>query len=344
MAMFDDGAGHVHAGPAALPGAIAEVEIFHVGGFVDLIDIAQRAQFGGVVERAAAAAVEHVAAVFAGQGLIAAHGEIFGRGLREDGLAGLLAADAGREADLRGGAEEVGDLVEGALQGGEEAGLEQHVVVEQADVRAAGAGDAAVDGAGEGERGGGVDDFDLRVGGGEPGGGVVGAAVIDDDDLVGGLGEEAGELGLEQFFAGAGGDDYGDAGWERRRDGGDATWAGRKASDWPGGMSGNESRRRSGRAGANPPCARRARLQRRALAARHAMWRAMAGREPGRSMKWLRFSLKARKARGERTRASRRMRRKGTLGTSITPARRISWPRSSSRQRRRFSAKVRLTR
>ena len=78
MAVFDDGAGDVHVGPAALPGAIAEVEIFHVGGFVDLIDIAEGAQFGGVVEGAAAAAVEDVAAVFAGQGLIAAHREIFG--------------------------------------------------------------------------------------------------------------------------------------------------------------------------------------------------------------------------------------------------------------------------
>src|ERR1019366_5540782 len=46
----------------------------------------------------------------------------------------------------------------------------------------------------------------------------------------------------------------------------------------------------------------------------------------------------------ERTRARRRMRRKGTLGTSMTPARRMVWPRSSSRQRRRFSAKGRLTR
>ena len=57
MAVFHGSAGHVHAGPAALPGSIAEVEIFHVGGVVDLIDIAERVQFGGVVERATAAAV-----------------------------------------------------------------------------------------------------------------------------------------------------------------------------------------------------------------------------------------------------------------------------------------------
>ena len=84
--------------------------------------------------------------------------------------------------------------------------------------------------------------------------------------------------------------------------------------------------------------------QRSVLPTRHAMWRAIAGSDPGRSMKWFRFSLKARKPRGERTRASRRMRRNGTLGTSITAASRISCPCNSSRQRRRFSAKGRLTR
>ncbi len=110
MAMFDHGAGDVDVGPSALPGAIAEVEIFHVGGFVDLIHIAEGAQFGGVVEGAAAAAVEHVAAVFAGQRLIAAHRKIFGHGLREHRLAGLFAANPGRKANLRGGAEEVGDF------------------------------------------------------------------------------------------------------------------------------------------------------------------------------------------------------------------------------------------
>ena len=96
-------------------------------------------------------------------------------------------------------------------QSGEKAGLEQHVVVEQADVRAAGAGDAPVDGAREGERSIGVDNFDLRVGRGEPFGGGVGAAVIDHDDLAGRLCEDAGELGFEQFFAGTGWDDDSDA-------------------------------------------------------------------------------------------------------------------------------------
>ena len=201
MAVFDHGAGDVDVGPSALPGAIAEVEIFHVGGFVNLVDIAQRAQFCRVVEGAAAAAVEHVAAVFARQRLIAAHGKIFGHRLREHRLAGLFAAHPGREPDLRGGAEQIGDFREGALQRGEKARLQQHVVVEQADVGVAGARDAAIDRAGEGERGGRVDHLDLRVSGGEPGGRVVGAAVIDDDNLARGLGENARELGPQEFFA-----------------------------------------------------------------------------------------------------------------------------------------------
>ena len=112
----------------------------------------------------------------------------------EDRLAGLLAALAGRKVDLRGGAEEFGDLIEGTAQRGEEARLEQHVVIEQADVGVAGARDAAIDGAGEGERGGGVLDFDRGVGGGEPRGGVVGGAVVDNDDLLGLLRDDRGEL------------------------------------------------------------------------------------------------------------------------------------------------------
>ena len=111
-------------------------------------------------------------------------------------------------------------------------------------MRVAGAGDAEVDGAGEGERGGGVDDLDLRVGGGEPGGGVVGAAVIDDDDLGGGLGEQAGELGLEEIFAGAGGDDDGDAGGERCRRRRPPLGRGSRQADRP--EEGRESRKPGG--------------------------------------------------------------------------------------------------
>ena len=199
MAVLHHGAGHVDGGPAALPGAVAEVEILHVGGLVDLIDVAERAQFGGVVERAAAAAVEHVAAVLAGERLVAADGEILGRGLaRTRSCRSPRGVTPGGKRICAVAQNRSGTWSKARAEGGEEAGLEQHVVVEQADVRVAGAGDAAVDGAGEGERGGGVDDLDLGVCGGEPGGGVVGAAVVDDDDLVGGLGEKAGELGLEQ--------------------------------------------------------------------------------------------------------------------------------------------------
>ncbi len=152
MAVLDHRARHVHAGPSALPGAVAEVEVFHVGRLVGLIHAAQRAQPGGVVERAAAAAVEHVAQVLARKRLVAADGEIFRVGLRHHRLAGLLAADALGEADLRRGAEEAGHPLEGAHQRPEEAGLEQHVVVQQADVRVARARDAAVHGAREGKR------------------------------------------------------------------------------------------------------------------------------------------------------------------------------------------------
>ena len=101
--------------------------------------------------------------------------------------------------------------MEGILERGEETGLQQHVVVEQADVRAAGQSDAAVDGAGEGERGGGVDDLDLRVVACQPLGGAVGAAVIHHDDLLGSLREEIWELGLQQVFARARRDDHGNA-------------------------------------------------------------------------------------------------------------------------------------
>ena len=51
-----------------------------------------------------------------------------------------------------------------------------------------------------------------RVGGGEPGGGAVGAAVVDDYDLLGRLVQDGGQLRFEQRAAAAGGDHDGDAG------------------------------------------------------------------------------------------------------------------------------------
>ena len=217
-----------------------------------------------------------------------------------------------------------GTWSKGAFESGEKAGLQQHVIIQQADVGAAGAGDAAVDGAREGERSCGVDHFDLRVGRGEPFGGAIGAAVVDNDDLAGRLCEDAGKLGCEQFLAGAGGDDDRDAG---PGPAGMLEWTGQAGRPRPTGrptFPAREAASVTRRAGTNPSSGRcadsSAGCSRRATpcAARSPE------RDPGRSMKWLRFSLKARKPRGERASASRRMRRNGTLGTSITPARRIS--------------------
>ena len=105
--------------------------------------------------------------------------------------------------------------MEGLLERREEARFQQHVVIEQADVGAAGARDAEVDGLGERERGQGVDHFDLRVIACQPFIGAVVAAVVDDDDLGGGLRQNPGELSLQQVSAGAGRDDHGDAGFLR---------------------------------------------------------------------------------------------------------------------------------
>ena len=120
--------------PAVLPGAIAQVEVLDVGGLEDFVDAPERAQLGRVVERAAAAAVEHPGQVLAGKRLHAAHGEVLRRGLRHDRLAGFLAARAGWKEDLGGGAKQVRDGVERPRQRGEEARLQQHVVVQQADM------------------------------------------------------------------------------------------------------------------------------------------------------------------------------------------------------------------
>ncbi len=163
VAVFHHRAGRVDGGPAALPGPVAQVEILHVGRLVDLVHVAERGQFRGVVERAAAAAVQDPGAVLAGERFVAAHREVFGGGLGEDRLAGLFAALAGGEADLRGGAEKVGDLVERPAKRGEEAGLDLHVVIQQADMGVAGARDAEIDCPGEGERGAGVLNFDGGV-------------------------------------------------------------------------------------------------------------------------------------------------------------------------------------
>jgi hypothetical protein len=105
--------------------------------------------------------------------------------LRHHRLAGLFAAHARGEADLRGGAKEAWDLLERADERAEEAGFEQHVVVQQADVRIAGARDAAVDGGGERERVRRNFHPHLRPFGGQPWAGTVARAVVRHDDFRG---------------------------------------------------------------------------------------------------------------------------------------------------------------
>lgn len=72
----------------------------------------------------------------------------------------------------------------------------------------AGAGDAAIDGGGEGERLGAV--FEFYSCGRSPG---LGGAIVDDDDLVGMLRQHERQAAGEEFGAIAGGDDDGHARW-----------------------------------------------------------------------------------------------------------------------------------
>ena len=215
VAVDDAGGGDEDGGPVALPGAVAEVEVFDVGGDVLFAECAEGVEFGGVHQGAAAAAVQDVGVVFTGERGVAAEEEVVGLAVgAPNGFAGFLAADAFGEEDLSGGAEEMGDAVEGIEQGREEAGLEGHVIVEEEEVGVAGEADAAVDGDGEGERGVAVFDGDGGMGGGEPVAGAVGGAVVDDDELVGEGGElreESFEEAGEEVAAIAGRDDDGDA-------------------------------------------------------------------------------------------------------------------------------------
>ena len=149
MAVFHDCRGHVHAGPAALPGAIAQVQVLYVGRLIGFVNASQGVQFRGIVERTAAAAVEHPGLVLAGEGLVAAHGEILGAAGGHHGFAGFFAAHAGGKADLRRGAKQARSVSKRRQERIEESWIEQHIVVQQADMGEAGAGDAAIDGAGE---------------------------------------------------------------------------------------------------------------------------------------------------------------------------------------------------
>ena len=107
-----------------------------------------------------------------------------------------------------------GTCAKAARSAREEARLDQHVVVEQADVRVAGAGDPAVHRAGERERLRRDLDCNLRPIGAEPIRGAILRAVIHHDDLGGEalqVADDAGKLRRQQMLAVARGDDHRDA-------------------------------------------------------------------------------------------------------------------------------------
>src|SRR5215471_7860419 len=144
--MLDTSFGDIHGGPAALPGAKTQVQVLYVGGFVDGIDAAEGAEQGGLIERTSAAAVQDPRQVLLRQRLVATQRKIFRTRSRHHGLSGFLATRSRRKTDLRGGAEEAGNAAESLIQRFEEARIDQHVVVQQADARIPGTRDAAVGG------------------------------------------------------------------------------------------------------------------------------------------------------------------------------------------------------
>ena len=153
MQMQDARTGAIHAGPAALPRAHAQVEVFDVGWIVDLIEPAELGQLGGIENGASAAAVENVALVLAFQRVVAADREIgeAARG-RDDRLAGLFAAAAFGEETLRGGGEQAGNPFESLAQSRQESRLGEHVVIQHTDMRKTRAPNAAIDGVCERQR------------------------------------------------------------------------------------------------------------------------------------------------------------------------------------------------
>ena len=146
---------------------------------------AQCVELSSVVKGTASAAVEHVGKVFAVNGEIATERKIVRRAVkRHDGFACFLPADTLGEEDLRGGAEEIGNLLESGEQGREKVWLDHHVVVQEADMGKPCSGNSSIDGASEGERFG-VDLYnDAWILGSKPGDGIVFCPVIDDDDLA----------------------------------------------------------------------------------------------------------------------------------------------------------------
>ena len=174
VAVFDLGSGAEDGWPAVFPGGETEVHIFHVGGFVDFAHAAEGEEFGSIEEGTAAAAIEHPGEIFAGERNVAADGEIQRIFFAPDGFACFFTADAGGEEDLGGGAEELGDLIESGGERGDEAGLDDHVVIDEQNAVETGDLDSGVYGFGERERGGGFNHADGRMGCREPGCGAIG--------------------------------------------------------------------------------------------------------------------------------------------------------------------------
>jgi len=145
--------GHKHGRPALLPGAHAQIEVFHVGRFITLVETMETKQPLGLEQAAAAAAVQDVSQVLSLDRHLATDGEIGQRGGGHDnGLARLLASEAGGREDLRRGAKESRHLLKGLLQMTEEPRRNGHIIVEQADVRESGSADSDVYGTGKTQR------------------------------------------------------------------------------------------------------------------------------------------------------------------------------------------------
>ncbi len=300
--MLDDRARHVHTGPAALPGAIAEVEIFHVCRLVDLVDI-RRAR--AIWRRRTASSRRCRKARSCRPRQAWAHRSAPGNLWRRTGrIRSCRSPRGGRPAGKRICAvaqNRSGTWSKGAFQGGEKARLEQHVVVQQADVRAAGARDAAVDRAREGERRRGVDHFDLRVGRGAakrpchrccryrrrrsapaparamPGSWASSSSLPLRDGMTTVMPGFKRSLRLAAAIRAA---------------------TVRERSHRPHNVPASTGRGIAGDPGPIRLARGRAQTPAQCVGTRHAMCRAIAGSDPGRSMKWFRFSLKARKPRG----------------------------------------------
>src|ERR1700760_4566935 len=123
MPVLDARRAHEDRGPSALPCAKSGVEILYIGRFKKLRHAAERAEFRGVIQRAAAASVENPGKVFAGDGEVATKRKIGHRFAPPHCLAGFFATRAFREEDLSRGAEEAGNAIESRFQRLHEAGF-----------------------------------------------------------------------------------------------------------------------------------------------------------------------------------------------------------------------------